>query len=590
MFIRILALTITLIMMALSVMMVSNNARFLFFIPFALPMGLLLSLMWLSIPNSKLNLNWNRLVSYWRFPRSLVIVTGWTLLWSLLPVYLAGHFPRPTGHDEFSYLLGADTFVHGRLTNSAPAGWEHFESFHITASPTYQSKYQPGMALMLALGQWLTNEPFVGVIIALVLAGYALAWMLALWLPRRWALPMTLLAIIIMVDVWGDNYFIAGPLATMAGAVQLGLLRRFMSARQYSFKWVDGFLWGLSLVALAWTRPFEGLLFSMLMAGAMLVCVLQQKQLGRWLIRILPGMMLTLLPAIWFQVQYNQALTGSMTKFPYFLHDQQYFISPPFLFQSLLPEPVYRHETIKQFHREMAIVHQQYWSPDLLLSLISFRFGIAWIHFGLLLWLIPMFVLPEIWARRDARWLLLLWVVFLAIIQVVAWFLPHYAAPAWPAWWIVVAISIRLLRRWTWKGKQVGRFIVCLCVATTGSYVLLERMVIPSLFDFAWTKHKVQVASELLALGPRHLVLVQYAADHNTGEEWVYNGADIAEEPIIWARSMDQEHNRELIKNYPDRAVWLLKFKTKNQEPLYELLPYVLEPDHASPSPRKQAQ
>ena len=172
----------------------------------------------------------------------------------------------------------------------------------------------------------------------------------------------------------------------------------------------------------------------------------------------------------------------------------------------------------------------------------------------------------------------------------VAWFLPHYAAPAWPAWWIVIAISIRLLRRWTWQGKQVGRFIMCLCVATTGSYVLLERMVIPSLFDFSWTKHKVQVASQLLAQGPRHLVLVQYAADHDTGEEWVYNGADIAAEPIIWARSMDQERDRDLIKHYPGRAIWLLKVDTKNQKQPFELLPYVPVPDHASPPPLKQAQ
>ncbi len=575
MLIRILALTITVILMALSVTVIDNNARFLFFIPFALPMGLLLSLMWLSIPNSKLNPIWNRLVTYWRFPRSLVIVTGWTLLWTLLPVYFAGHFPRPAGHDEFSYLLGADTFVHGRLTNPVPASWEHFESFHITVSPTYQTKYQPGMSLMLALGQWLTNEAYVGVIIALILAGIALAWMLDLWLPRRWALPMTLLAVVIMVDAWGDNYFIAGPLATLAGALQLGLLRCFMGIRHYSFRWVDGLLWGLSLVVLAWTRPFEGLLFSVLMGGAMLFCVLRQKQLTKWLIRMLPGMALVLLPAGWFQARYNQALTGSATTFPYFIHDQQYFISPPFLFQSPFPEPVYRHEVIRQFHRGMAERYQEFRDPGMLLKIISFRFGIAWLHFGLLLWLIPFFVLPELWVRRETRWLLMLWVIFLAIIQVVAWFLPHYAAPAWPAWWIVIAVSIRLLRRWTWRGKQVGRFIVCFCIATTCSYVLVEKMVIPMLFDFAWTSKKVQIAAQLLAQGPRHLVLLEYAADHDTGQEWVYNGADIAMEPIIWARSMDQEHNRELIRNYPDRAVWLLKVNTHDQKQPLKLLPYV---------------
>src|SRR5579864_8475748 len=104
---------------------------------------------------------------------------------ALLPVE---PIPKPVVHDEFGYLLAADTFSHGRLTNPTPALWQHFETFNVIQRPTYQSYPQPGQGLILAAGTVIFGNPFWGVWLSAGVLCASICWMLQAWLPSRWAL------------------------------------------------------------------------------------------------------------------------------------------------------------------------------------------------------------------------------------------------------------------------------------------------------------------------------------------------------------------------------------------------------------------
>src|SRR6185295_1212626 len=97
--------------------------------------------------------------------------------------------PRPTVHDEASYVLQADIFARFRWTAPTPPLPEFFEQPHVLVVPAVASKYPPGHALLLALGAFLHFPPLVPLLLSAATA--ALIALLATRLTNAWVALLT---------------------------------------------------------------------------------------------------------------------------------------------------------------------------------------------------------------------------------------------------------------------------------------------------------------------------------------------------------------------------------------------------------------
>jgi len=534
--------------------------------------------------------------------------------------------PQPKVHDEFSYLLAADTFAHGRLANPPHPLWIFFDTFHIIQHPTYASMYPPGQGMALAIGE-LLGQPWIGVLLSVAAMCMAFTWMLQAWMPPEWALLGGILVWtrIGVFSYWMNSYW-GGAVAATGAALVLGAWARIRERETIR----DAILLGLGAGILAISRPLEGAIFFLPVAAFVVWWAFRCQDPSRRASiqkRVLAPAGAVLVCVIAFVAYYNWRLTGNPARFPHFLEEQM-ITTAIFLWQHDKPPISYANPQFDDFyHNFLPSLYQASWPAAI--GQWWYKATDFWEFFVGPALSFPFLALP--WLVREKRnRLLFVQFAFLALgLWIIVYYHAHYAAPLMATLFVLMMQCMRRLRGFRFLGHAVG-------VGLTRLIVLFSLLVGPVYFAEAEFFHRVfewltahalaalllslavllllrgssliaaklaahmplliaccellvvvgvavqlavvqryryedsypyvddlkepfrkPVEEQLKALPGEHLVVVRYAKEHNSGEEYVYNDADVDHARIVWAREIPGMDLSPLLNYFHNRNVWL---------------------------------
>ena len=483
--------------------------------------------------------------------------------------------PSPIIHDEFSYLLAADTYAHGRLANPPHLFWEHLETFQVMQQPVYAAKYQPLQGMVLAFGEKFFQQPWIGVWLSTALMCAAVCWMLQGWISIRWAVAASaLFALRVGVLSYWMNSYEGGAVPGIGGALAFGALPRIARDGQ----WKHSITWALGLGILALSRPYDAAVAG-IASGAILLWWLRKSMAFPAILRQVAVPALLVFLAVGAAIAYNNLhVTGSALTLPYVMHDGQYAVTSMFAVLPLKPEPVYRNVVMHDFWAGWNVGQWRDARSEPFTQAVARLAMFGDFFFGFWPVTTPLFFWPSSMQPLESRLPVLLIGVFVLMILPLIGALPHYGAAFAGIIYVRYAQNWARLSAWRPGGRAIGPMLAAgIAVLYLGAFAnsafgLVHHSASPATFadqdsmsrrlaerEVEFGRVRESIARRLAALPQKQLVLLRYTPDHNLQNEWVYNAADIDASRVVWARELGPARDAAFLQYFHGRQVWLLE-------------------------------
>lgn len=472
-------------------------------------------------------------------------------------------WPITIGRDESSLRLQAETFLLGRLANPPHPFAAFFESVYVHQAPAYGSMYFPGRGLELALGLGLAGEPGVGVMLVVAAAGAAIVWMLRGWLGANIAFVGGLLFVVrfgLFSPFMNMPYGLASTV--LGGILVIGALPRLLVRIDTG----AALALALGVALLMLTRPYEGLLLCLPLVPVLLYRLVRLLADWQWpsALRLMVPMIAAVGASGALLLAYNQANTGSAYETPYELNRTDYARMPAFVTQTASVPKRAVPPGLDAFYQAESRPAGDYSTPVHALRATAGKLRNIWsFYFGPLLTIPMIFGLFWLRSRPVLAASFAVTVVGFCFITF-SW--PHYLTPAVGLLVLISVAGLGALRhaRWGPWGLFLSRAlplaIVATCIVPLASLVTGWPRLAPTFMTpccyLAVPYGRLPVERALAAASGDDLVFVRPVSAAKGGVQWVFNGADIDHQPIIWAHDLGDDKNAALIRYYAGRRVW----------------------------------